>query len=323
MLRLWIASISLAIFSGFCIVAQSAWAADATGPFNGKHVMIIGLDGCRPDALQAANTPNIKSLIQNGTTCYRVYAGGKPGTDTLQETVSAPGWATIVTGVWANKHHIITNDFKNANLKKVVNGKIVGYPHFFTRIKKACPNCFLASIVGWFEINDNLLSDDDYRYSKGVIGASDVEVAQKSVELLRSNKNPDILFVQFNEIDSAGHHSEFSPKCRAYLNAIEHTDRQIGTVLGALRQRPNYSKEDWLILVTTDHGGIEIKHGGQTPEERTIFIVASGGGYPHCIVNEEWSQVTIPPTVFRHLGIHVDPKWGWESGAFAVPNGSH
>ena len=31
-----------------------------------RKVLMIGIDGCRPDALNLANTPNIDSLIDNG-----------------------------------------------------------------------------------------------------------------------------------------------------------------------------------------------------------------------------------------------------------------
>jgi len=114
--------------------------ADGVECFGGKHALVIGIDGCRSDALQAARAPNIKSLIENGTVCYRVYAGGTLGTKTQQKTVSGPGWASILTGVWADKHRIPDNEFANPNLKQRVDGQNVGFPHFFTRIKQSCPN---------------------------------------------------------------------------------------------------------------------------------------------------------------------------------------
>jgi len=83
-----------------------------------------------------------------------------------------------------------------------------------------------------------------------------------------------------------------------------------------MRKRPRFANEDWLVLIPSDHGGILKSHGGQTPEERTVFIVAHGGGYPSRVVQSEWGIVAIPPTVFRHLGIALDPAWGLESAAF-------
>ena len=36
-----------------------------------------------------------------------------------------------------------------------------------------------------------------------------------------------------------------------------------------------FQSEDWLIVITTDHGGIETWHGGQTLEERSTWIVCN------------------------------------------------
>ena len=40
--------------------------------------------------------------------------------------------------------------------------------------------------------------------------------------------------------------------------------------------RPDFVEEDWLVLVTTDHGGIGTVHGGNSMEERRVFVIASG-----------------------------------------------
>jgi predicted AlkP superfamily pyrophosphatase or phosphodiesterase len=292
---------------------SSLLAAETADPFNGKHVLIIGIDGCRSDALQAAKVPNIKSLAENGTACFNAYTGGKLGTKTEQVTISGPGWGSILTGVWADKHQMPDNKFEHPNLKKVVDGKIVGYPHFFTRIKDKYPTAYLASIVNWKPINDKIVTDADC-----MDGGKDSEVAQKCADLLLGNCNPSVVFLQFDEIDHAGHSKTYGPQSPDYMQALETLDGQVGTVLDAMRKRPNFAKEDWLVLVTADHGGIDKGHGKQTPEERTVFIIANGGGYPHKVIDGDWGLVAIAPTVFHHLGIPVDAAWGWESPAFGA-----
>lgn len=302
-----IATVAAGSVLGLLLVQE----ADAAEPARRKHALVIGIDGCRSDALQAAKAPNLKALIANGTVCYRAYAGGKLGTPTQQPTVSGPSWASILTGVWLDKHHIPDNKFTSPNLKKVVDGKTVGYPHFFTRIKEKCPDCRLASIVNWKPINDRILSDADDQDS-----GKDAEVAKKCARLLLGDRNPTVVFLQFDELDGAGHSLIYGPQSLGYMAAIEILDHHVGTVLTAMRQRPHFAEEDWLVLVTSDHGGIEKGHGGQTPEERTVFLIASGGGYPRKVVQGDWGIVAIPPSVLRHLGIPIDPAWGWESAAF-------
>ena len=35
-----------------------------------RKVLVVGIDGCRPDALQEARTPNIDSLASNGVSTF-------------------------------------------------------------------------------------------------------------------------------------------------------------------------------------------------------------------------------------------------------------
>ena len=70
-----------------------------------NKVLIIGIDGCRTDALQTATTPNINNLIS--TSVYSM--------DALNDdiTSSGPGWSAMMTGVWHDKHGVIDNSFAN------------------------------------------------------------------------------------------------------------------------------------------------------------------------------------------------------------------
>jgi arylsulfatase A-like enzyme len=135
--------------------------------------------------------------------------------------------------------------------------------------------------------------------------------------------NPDVLFVYFGNVDETGHgvahpQGQFSPENEPYCASLAQVDTRVGQVLDALKARPKYSEENWLVLATTDHGGRETKHGNQTIEERTIWMVANGGTVQSGRVIEDLiPQTAIAPTVFRHLGIPVKAEWGW-SEPFAV-----
>ena len=114
-MKWWINSfcvVATFVISGLCGNSLlQADTADKVGPFDGKHVLVIGIDGCRSDALQAANVPNLKTLIDRGTVCYQVISGGELGTKTQQPTSSGPGWSSILTGVWCDKHGVSDNKF--------------------------------------------------------------------------------------------------------------------------------------------------------------------------------------------------------------------
>ncbi len=80
--------------------------------------------------------------------------------------------------------------------------------------------------------------------------------------------------------------------------------------MAAVRARPTYAQEDWLILMSTDHGRTaDGDHGGDTPEERTIFYLASGPSTVVGTLEGTPAIVDVPVTALAHLGIDIDPAW--------------
>jgi hypothetical protein len=81
---------------------------DAGGrPVRGRKALLIGIDGLRPDALPAAQTPNLDRLINAG--CFTDQA------KTSAVTVSGPAWSSLLTGVWPDKHGVHDNTFEGAD----------------------------------------------------------------------------------------------------------------------------------------------------------------------------------------------------------------
>ena len=268
-------------------------------PEKEKKVLVIGIDGLRPDSLMKAKTPSLDFLIENGSVTYHSYAGGELGNETQQVTSSGPGWSSILTGVWTNKHGVTDNSFSNQNYDK--------YPHFFRRLKESNPSLFLSSFVQWTPIHTYILSDSDESGN-----GSDEYVSEMGAKSIKKGE-VDVLFLHFDDVDHAGHAYRYGNDYPEYINSIEKTDRLIGFVLEEIDKK---NHENWMVVVTTDHGGLNYGHGGQSNDERTIFFIASGGKTPVRILEKGPGHVAVAPTVFNHLGIEVDPEWGWEEGPF-------
>jgi len=290
-------------------------------PFQSRHAIVFGIDGLRSDALKLAvengSAPNIASLIAEGAVTWNAFAGGNPGTPTQQRTDSGPGWSSVLTGVWTDKHGVTNNSFTGRNFP--------AYPHFFKRLKDLAPIAETSSLVSWPEINNFIVEDsggavicDCHTYTSGSYDARDGQLTQKAVELVQTG-NPDVMFHYLGAVDIAGHTHGFSPTVPQYMQAIADADARIGLMLTAVRARPTFAAEDWLFIVTTDHGGLGFGHGGQSAEERIIPFVASGGKVPKGVINREViGQVAVPATVYRHLGLGIPASWGWESDAFQI-----
>jgi hypothetical protein len=276
----------------------------------------IGIDGLRADALQQVSTPAMDDLIATGTVTYDAFAGGVLGTPTEQGTWSGAGWSSTLTGVWVDKHGVEFNVFDDARFDE--------YPHFFARIREQSPDAYLSSFVTWGPINESILASaeaDEAFSPEGGDSSPEGDIAVTAAVVAHMGaETADVVFVHLNEVDRQGHSAGFSPAVPQYVQALEVVDAQIGQMLDAVRARPSYDQEDWLVVVTSDHGGTADKvHGGQSNEERTIPIIVSGGaarsGYK---VSPGPGHTAVPPTVLRHLGLTVDPAWGWESEPFGL-----
>jgi hypothetical protein len=321
-----------------CTLTATHAGPGTANDFGGRRVLLIGIDGCRADTIRKlaenGRAPHLKSLIQTGAVTWNAYAGGVLEGESQQETSSGPGWTTILTGVWRDRHGVADNRFRFH--------RIALWPHWMKRVKDFAPKAWTGSLCDWPEIHQYIVGASqtnggpaflNHEFFATTMTADgkhvdydqcDVEITDRAVEQLR-NADPDVLFVYFGNVDETGHgvaHKEgqFSPENEPYCAALAHVDERLGKVLAAMRARPKYAEENWLVLATTDHGGRETKHGGQTPEERTIWMIANGGAVPKGVVIEKQvPQTAVAPTVFRHLGIPVKSEWGWEAEAFALP----
>ena len=221
-----------------------------------KKVLVIGIDGCRPDALEVASTPVIDQLIASG-----IYSPDALNDDI---TISGPGWSAILCGVWSEKHLVVDNSFSVDDYDT--------YPSFFQRLEDYDSELHTVSICHWSPINDMIVGDDaDFKMNV----SSDVTVASEASAYLRDN-DPDVMFLHFDEADGVGHSFGFSPDVPQYVSKIEEIDGLIAVVIQAIEDRPTFLQEDWLILITTDHGGLGTSHGGSSIEEENVFVLASG-----------------------------------------------
>jgi predicted AlkP superfamily pyrophosphatase or phosphodiesterase len=261
-----------------------------------NRVLIIGLDGCRSDALLVADTPNIDKLWKNGA--FNFYAKTDP------ITVSGPAWTTMLTGVFSNKHGILDNEY-DAEPK---------YPHFFNVAKKCNPELSIASIPNWGPINNILkYGENDIVISPD----SSCGVTELVVKTLHE-KNPDVIFVQFDDIDAAGHSNGYGPHIPNYLKSIEKMDGFVGEIISALENRKTLDEENWLIIITSDHGGFAKRHGENSIQEETVFLILNGKSVIKGDIEEPPTVADVAVTALAHLDIKIDPKWNLDGKAVSL-----
>jgi len=248
-------------FYSSLLVFLLGFSTNLTAQDSRKHkVLILGIDGCRVDALVKANTPTMDSLREHGIFCSTSWHLGK--------TKSGPGWSSMLTGVWDNKHGVHDNRFSGNNFKK--------FPCFPAYIKAMNPKLTSAIVVGWKAL---YRIAPKHGWDKSYTAKTDEQCMLKAKEVLERT-NPDVLMLHFDQVDFTGHTSGFNPDNEKYLRAIENVDQLVTTFLAYLKSRPEFPLEDWLILSSTDHGGIGLNHSGSSVEERKIWWLASSPALP-------------------------------------------
>ncbi len=241
-----------------------------------KKAIIIGYDGCRVDALSFMNeVPNggIKYLLNTGADANLSYCGGiNYPYFNKQETSTAPGWCSIITGIWAYKFGIVSNDIRKdnshlTNLTTLVESGTIDSSSFYT------------SWDGHFETkNSTYINEKKYTKDKNlnvnfVLGKNDTELCDNVLKDLNSKECSDYIFAIIEHTDHCGHESGFSTKNPKYVEAYKSCEIDGRKIIDAIESRDTYDTEDWLILITSDHGGFKNGHGAFTIQERMTFVI--------------------------------------------------
>jgi len=252
------------------------------------HVLVVGIDGIRYDSLVAAQTPVMDKLSKDGVLLpVRVHE--------KNHTVSGPVWSTVATGVYMDRHGVVGNS--------VHPPEMAGFPDFTARVRAERPELQTMIAVSWFPlaaatecgpifssrgwVND--VDPENENNNESWIKADD-EVAVYAANRL-ANEDLAVSFVYFGEGDVNAHNHGVGPD---YTSCIERCDARLGMLLDAIDARENRAAEDWSVLVVTDHGHLDAGgHGGDSDEERTAWMLASGAALPQNITALDHADIAV------------------------------
>ena len=253
-----------------------------------KKVLLIAYDGCRTDALLAANTPAIDSLFEHSYISLHCNIG--------TYAASIPSYSTILHGVWANKHGLTKNKFDNSKYNE--------YPDLFYYLRKARPNLFLASISNWEDFL-NITTEENYTQSV----RRDENVKEKAICLLDSCPT-DVLLLHFDQIDNVGHISGFSATNPDYMTTIEDCDKFTGEIMKKIKLREQTKNEEWMVILTADHGGVDRSHEEDANDANVRYVFLSVR-LPHQsrINMNQVDNTAIMPTIMNYLEIKTEESW--------------
>jgi predicted AlkP superfamily pyrophosphatase or phosphodiesterase len=131
----------------------------------------------------------------------------------------------------------------------------------------------------------------------------DDAVSREAARLIES-EGPDLSWVYLQHTDDVAHKHGDSVE---FEQAVIQMDERLHAIWSGVRARQRVHEEDWLMIVTTDHGRDAVTgrtHGGQSERERTIWMATNSQRLtPDFYATPE--IVDIYPSIATHLGITI------------------
>ncbi|MBL8062440.1 MAG: alkaline phosphatase family protein [Anaerolineales bacterium] len=251
------------------------------------RVLIVTFDGLRPDAIEAADMTNLKSLMQGGA--YTLSA------QTIIPSTTLPAHSSMVVGTCPAKHIVRWNEYVPDN------GYALGTDIF--DIAKAAG--YRTVIVAGKEKLRHLTASTDFF---GFIDTTDrfkdiTTLENMAIEQLRLDFG--LMLMHFPDGDLAGH--EFGWMSDQQLRAYKRDDDNLGLFIDVLKSREIFN--DTLFIITSDHGGHDSTHGTELPEDMTIPWIISGPRVIPGILQTPVYIMDTAPTIALALGLPLQADW--------------
>lgn len=251
-----------------------------------KKVILILVDGMRPDAMLECKNPYVPYLLENSYAFMDAR--------TIMPSVTLPCHMSLFHSVPAERHGILTNTW----VPQVRPIKGI-FDVLAQNDKKS------ASLYNWEELRDLgrpgslikslYLNQNDFEDSDNILTDKTIELAE--------DLEPDFIFLYLGEADEKGH--KYGWMSKDYIKSVDNA-------ISCIKRLIEATKDSYSFIITADHGGHGRGHGEDIAEDMTIPIILHGNG-----IRKEMSEakdksptiIDIAPTITHILGLKADRDW--------------
>ena len=248
------------------------------------RVVILSIDGLRPDAISLAPMPNLMALMQTGA--FSLSA------QTVFPSVTLVAHSSMLTGLCPSKHGVDWNDYLPE----------LGYAQGIDLFDIA----HAAGLRTYMYVSkEKLIQITEPSSLDHFVFVNDRDTVLMERLLAEFPQDFDLLFVHFAITDGMGHaYGWLSPE---QLSVIRRADEALGLLLAELDTRG--LRGETLLIITADHGGHDTTHGSSLPEDMTIPWIAAGPGIqPKTLTTLVHTMDTAATAAFA-LGLPISPEW--------------
>lgn len=279
------------------LIAAAFLLAAVSVSFSGeKKALIYMMDGLRGDMAENLNDPVWQSLKNNTwSDQYRSAWSVDAVNDIYQPPNSAPNHVCIAVGQYARIHKATDNK----TFSQYDGDAAPMFLHtLYTRknIMGVYAFSWAADRILIPKIPLIVLARDDARNNRDLI------------RILKTDRKPSAFLVFDDAPDHGAHVSGFYPFGDKYFTTVRTSMKRLGDLLDAIKNRPQFKSEDWLIILCSDHGGSGKAHGMLGGQASTVPLLFCSKTMPAGYLAGRPGNMMIAPTVLRHFGLEDEAR---------------
>jgi predicted AlkP superfamily pyrophosphatase or phosphodiesterase len=257
-----------------------------------RHVVVISVDGLRPDAIERSGATTLQRMAAEGAWSWTAQ--------TVVPSRTLPSHTSMWTGVGPDRHRIDWNTNRTGERGRVGVETAFGV----AREHGVRTGAFFAKPKLRHLMRPGSL--DRASAPRGVEIFPATRMVDDVETYLRFHR-PGLLFVHLAEPDVMGH--AFGWMSPPYRWGVRRADAAVGRIAGAALR---HLGPGVVVIVTSDHGGRGREHAAPVPENLTIPWIAWGPAVAAGRIQRPIHTVDTAATVLWLLGVPVPAEWQGE-----------